>query len=422
LQVELSDLAAQVKRLGAAHQTRRTALRRLGVGSVAVGLLTAVGAHSGRAQTWDGLTPTAESAPGASAIPPAPIAGVSGGLPPFAYALEASAPIQYPAGTVRWATNTQLPTLQGAAFAAERLGAGGLRELHWHLNAHELTCCLAGQGRIGIFAPDGTWETLDIGPGSLTFVPSGYTHYIQNTSSDDLHVLTAFTHEQPETTDLSQALPGIPTPLLAQTFGVAANAFPFLATRGDRFIVSLPEAGPDEPAGTPAAAAPSAYSTTVDQLPVVTFAGGTVQPLTTQQIPRLQGITVFPLKAVPYGLREPHWHANASELDYFVSGHAQIGLVAPDGNLQTVTVGPGDIAFLPQNWFHYIASVSDEPLQILIFFLTPDPRVETLTLSQTFDTVPARVLAASFDGDPDQFAALPKRGTVGIAPPVAADT
>ena len=60
-----------------------------------------------------------------------------------------------------------------------------------------------------------------------------------------------------------------------------------------------------------------------------------------------------------------------------------------------------------------------EPLQILIFFLTPDPRVETFTLSQTFDTVPAPVLAASFDSDPARFAALPKRGTVGIAPPVA---
>jgi hypothetical protein len=68
-----------------------------------------------------------------------------------------------------------------------------------------------------------------------------------------------------------------------------------------------------------------------------------------------------------------------------------------------------------------IASVSDEPLQILIFFLTPDPRVETITLSLTFDNVPTRVLAASFDSDPARFASLPKRGNVGMAPPVAED-
>jgi oxalate decarboxylase len=420
LQVERSDLAAQVKRFGAAQQTRRAALRRLGLGSVAAGLLTAIGAQSGRSQTWEDLPQTAESVPVTPAVSPAPLAGVSGGLPPFVYALEASAPTQYTAGTIRWATRAQFPPLQGAAFASEHLGAGGLRELHWHLNAHELNYCLAGHGQIGIFAPDGTSETLAIQPGSITFVPNGYTHYIQNTSTDDLHVLTAFTHEQPETTDLSQALPGIPTPLLGQTFGVSANEFPFLATRGDRVLVSLPEHGQDEPAGTPVGTAPSSYSITVDQLPVVTFAGGTLQPLTAQQLPRLQGITVFPLEAVPYGLREPHWHPNAGELNYCVSGHAQIGLVAPDGNLQTVAVGPGDIAFLPQNWFHYIANVSDEPLQLLIFFITAGPRVETINLSQTVDNVPARVLAASFDTDPAWFAALPKRGNVGIAPPVAA--
>lgn len=421
MQVELADLAAQVKRLGSAHQTRRAALRRFGAGSVAAGLLTVVGARSGNSQTWEGSTPTAESAFVTPAVPPAPFPGVSGGLPPFVYALESSAPTRYTAGTLRWATKTQVPPLQGASFASEHLGAGGLRELHWHLNAHELSYCLAGQGRIGIFAPDGTSETLDIRPGSITFVPNGYTHYIQNTSSDDLHLLIAFTHEQPETTDLSQALPGIPTPLLAQTFGVSANGFPFLATRGNRVLVSMPEHVPDEPAGTPAAAAPSAYSINAEQLPVVTLAGGTLQPLSDQQIPRLQGITVFPLVAVPHGLREPHWHPNASELNYCVSGHAQIGLVAPDGNLQTFTVGTGDIAFLPQNWFHYIASVSDEPLEFLIFFLTAEPRVETINLSQTFDHVPAGVLAASFDSDPARFAALPKRGNVGIAPPLADD-
>jgi hypothetical protein len=114
--VELADLAAHVKRLGSAHQTRRAALRRLGVGSGAAGLLTAAGARSGRFQTWKDSTPTAEGVPGAPAIPPASIAGVSGGTPPFVYALEASAPAQYPAGTVRWATNAQFPPVQGARF------------------------------------------------------------------------------------------------------------------------------------------------------------------------------------------------------------------------------------------------------------------------------------------------------------------
>jgi oxalate decarboxylase len=149
--------------------------------------------------------------------------------------------------------------------------------------------------------------------------------------------------------------------------------------------------------------------------------GGTVQPLTDQQIPKLEEITVFPLTAVPHGLREPHWHPNAAELNYCVSGQAQIGLVAPDGNVQTFAVNAGDIAYIPRNWFHYIANTGDEPLDFLIFFITPDPRIQTINLSLTVDHVPASVLAASFDSDPAAFAALPKRGNVGIVPPVEAE-
>ena len=205
---------------------------------------------------------------------------------------------------------------------------------------------------------------------------------------------------------------------MLETFGVPASDVPFLATRGDRVIVAQAGVEVDAAAGTPVTAAPSSYGVTVDQLPVVSYAGGTVQTLNDQQIPRLTGITVFPLTAVPHGLREPHWHPNAGELNYCVSGRAQIGLVAPDGNVQTFAVEAGDIAFIPRNWFHYIANVGDEPLQFLIFFIVAEGRVQTINLSQTFESVPAGVLAASFDGDAAWVAALPKRGNVGIAPPV----
>ena len=398
------------------RQSRRSVVGRLGLGGLAAGLLSTAPLDQVRAQAWSEPTPDASSAPPTEAVPP--LEGVTGGLPPFAYPLENSAPVVYEAGTLRWATSKQFARLQGVSMASLRLAVNGLRELHWHLNSNELNVCLAGQGRIGIFAPDGTSETIEIVPGSITFIPNGYTHYIQNTSSDELHVVIAFTNERPETTDFSQALPVLPTPLLAQTFGVTASAFPFLATRGDRALVAMTVAGEGVESATPVADGPSAYSVNAGDLSVVAFDGGTVQPLTNQQIPALDGITVFPLTAVPHGLREPHWHPNAAELNYCVSGRAQIGIVAPDGNVQTFAVNAGDIAYVPQNWFHYIANTGDEPLEFLIFFVTPDARLQTINLSLTVDHVPAAVLAASVGGDPAAFSALPKRGNVGIAAPV----
>lgn len=418
--MELSDLDTDATHLSPGRQSRRAVVSRLGFGGLAAGLLTTAAAGVVAAQSWDDPSPLA-TVPVAPAMPMVPLEGVTGGLPSFAYPLEASAPVEYGAGALRWATGVQLPTLQGVSMASLRLAAGGLRELHWHLNANELNVCLAGEGHIGIFAPDGTSETIEIVPGSITFIPDGYTHYIENTGADELHLVVAFTHERPETTDFSQALPSFPTPLLAQVFGVSPSEFPFLATRGDRVLVPLTATGEEAVTGTPIAGTSSAYSFNAGDLPVSGFAGGTVQPLTDQQIPLLEGITVFPLTAVPHGLREPHWHPNAAELNYCVSGTAQIGVIAPDGNVQTFAVNAGDIAYIPRNWFHYIANTGDEPLQFLIFFITPDARLQTINLSQTLDHVPAAVVAASFDSDPAAFAALPKQGNVGIAPPVSVE-
>jgi oxalate decarboxylase len=296
-----------------------------------------------------------------------------------------------------------------------------VRELHWHLGAHELGYVMAGQGRMGIFSTDGTGDTFDIQPGSITFVPEGYTHYIQNTGEETLHLILAFTQEQPGTMDLSQALPGFPQHLLAETFGVPDADFPFLATRGDRSIVQLPAPRGDVGMATPVVSASSPYSVQTEQVAQKEFVGGggSARPVSTKDIPLLQGITLFTLNIVPHGLREPHWHPDTGELNYCVSGRGQIGLVAPDGSVQTFAIEPGTIGFMPSNWFHYIANVTDDPLEMLVFFAGPTAPGPHIELSQTVGYFPPDIVAASFGVDPAAFAALPKRGDVFLAAPVA---
>ena len=79
-------------------------------------------------------------------------------------------------------------------------------------------------------------------------------------------------------------------------------------------------------------------------------------------------------------------------------------------------MGAGDVAYIPKNWFHYIASVNDEPLVFLAFFddIAPN-RVDLSGMTAFF---PPEVLAASFGMDPEVFAALPQRETVVIAAPL----
>jgi oxalate decarboxylase len=70
----------------------------------------------------------------------------------------------------------------------------------------------------------------------------------------------------------------------------------------------------------------------------------------------------------PGALREPHWHPNAWEINYCISGAAEFGIVLPDATQATMRVGPGDAVFVPQGAGHYLASVGDEDLEFVAFF------------------------------------------------------
>ena len=222
-------------------------------------------------------------------------------------------------------------------------------------------------------------------------------------------MIVAFTSEKPEHFDFSVTLPWFPGELIAQALGVAPGTLPMLSRLGDLSIV---------PAALPADLAltvDNAFSVQTDQLSLDTYAGGTARPVTVEHIASLADISLFVLDVEPRGMREPHWHTNASEFNYCVAGTAQIGIVAPDGSSQTFVVEPGNVAYIPANWFHYIASVSDEPLRFLVFFGNVKP--DHIDLSQVAVFFPSEVLAASFDLDPAVFADLPKQGDVFVAAP-----
>ena len=333
----------------------------------------------------------------------------------FKYQLEASEPRQFEGGTNRVVTRQNIPSLKGMAIYSLQIAPGCLRELHWHPNACELSYCLQGQGTMGIFSPAGDNATFEIGVGSVSFVPTGYFHYIRNTGSETLKVIAAFTHEDPEHIDLSESLDNVPGEFLAETFAVPPSTFPDLPKRGDRFLVKLGTMATGTSAsgngGSDASTRP--YTCKLEQLAPNVYEGGTVKELGVTEIPCLEGITLFSLHAESRSLREPHWHPNAAELNYCLRGTAQIGIVAPNGERETFVVEAGDVAFIPQNYFHYIASISDEPMNFLVFFSNIRPN--HIDLSQSFAWFPSEVIAASFGVDPQVFASLPKRGDVFIA-------
>jgi oxalate decarboxylase len=331
----------------------------------------------------------------------------------FKYQLESSTPYYFEGGTNRIATQKNIPSLKDIALYSLQIDPGCLRELHWHPNAGELNYCLQGHGVIGIFSPAGDHDTFEIQEGCVTFVPKGYYHYICNTGLSRLRILAAFTHENPEYLDLSETLVNVPKEYLAKTFGVSTEMLPNLAPRGDKFLVKIGKATTSDLISATGGSHPGSYMSNIEQTPLYTYEGGTVHTLSSKEIPHLDGITVFSLRAVPHALREPHWHPNAGELNYCVQGTAQIGITSPAGKHEIFEVRPGDVAYIPPGYFHYIASITDEPMYFLIFFSSVKP--DHIDISQTFDYFPREIIAASFGMEMHVFDNLPKRGDVLIA-------
>ncbi|WP_256758234.1 oxalate decarboxylase family bicupin [Cohnella sp. WQ 127256] len=110
----------------------------------------------------------------------------------FKHQLLGQVPIRTPGGSVRIVDSTNFPISQTIAAALVEIEPGAMRELHWHPNNDEWQYYLTGQGRMTVFAGNGTARTFDYRAGDVGYVPFAYGHYIQNTGNQTLWFLEMF--------------------------------------------------------------------------------------------------------------------------------------------------------------------------------------------------------------------------------------
>jgi oxalate decarboxylase len=389
-----------ITRLFARQASRRSALRQLGGGGAALAALGGVGSGAGIATASAPVTaqPEATSA--------------------FAYRLEASAPLEFDGGLARVVTQHEFPVLASMAIRSEQLDPGALQAPHWHPEAGEVHYVMAGQGTATVLSPGHEYASFELRPGSVSFFPRGHYHFVHNTGDEPMQVLAAFTHETPTQFSAGDVFGFVPKPIQAQVLGVPAADFPDLPAPTSRPVVpQVPAAAARE--ADQSATPPAPYTLNLDGIEPAVFEGGTVTNVRGKEFARLDGICFLPLYVEARGVREPHWHPNAAELIYIVSGEAEIGLVGPDDVRETFTIGPGDLAFFPMNWFHYVASSGTEPLDSIVYLSHAAPT--RIDLSDMVAFLPREVTAASVGLETTAFNALPDRpGIVVAAAPAGA--
>lgn len=115
---------------------------------------------------------------------------------------------------------------------------------------------------------------------------------------------------------------------------------------------------------------------------------------TAANFPILKGLSIYHLVIRPGCFREPHWHANADEVGYCLSGTALITIFASGNEHHRFVVGAGDMFFVPSGSLHSIENTGGNDAEFVITF--SHERVEDFGLSGFAGCLTPGVLGNAF--------------------------
>jgi len=334
---------------------------------------------------------------------PAPLAGAE--LPSFRFRLGAVAPKTWDGGWAKEATVVDFPVSQAIAGVLMSLAPGGLRELHWHANAAEWAYVIKGQCRVTTINPQGQSQIVDFNAGDVWYFPRGFGHSIQGIGSEDCLFVLVFDNgyfSEFGTFSITDWVGHTPPEVLAKYFGVPASTFANFPKR-EVYIAK----GPVPP---PLSANPAPGS--LDRGPLThryqllaqrpdTYSGGTNRLVSQRQFPISTTVTGALMQIKPGALREPHWHPNADEWQYYISGRARMTVFGSHGRVRTEEFNAGDVGYVPQGYGHYIENIGNEDVELLIAL--NNGTYESISLADWIGANPHLLLATNFEVPENTF-------------------
>ncbi|GGA29021.1 cupin domain-containing protein [Psychrobacillus lasiicapitis] len=114
---------------------------------------------------------------------------------------------------------------------------------------------------------------------------------------------------------------------------------------------------------------------------------------------------------------EPHYHPNASELVYCISGAMAVSILNPfTKQYQHYTITPGQVANIPQGWWHYQMATEDRTHALAIFNASTP---EVILGSDILRLTPSNIMAHTYCMDENQWrkAIKPITASTYIGPP-----
>lgn len=301
------------------------------------------------------------------------------------------------------ASSKKLPFFKHMALAEIILNEKGVREPHWHPNANEMTYCQNGKALVTIFSPNNIRTTFTLSEGEIFHIPKGYIHHIENIHRGKSRFILCYDHDAPEDLDLSESVGSMTAQTLASTFGSSRSVFEKIKKKAkDQFIVKRKTGLTPLPASIP-----NPYKFDLESInPQIETKGGSARIANVHNFSALKDLALFSLRIAPKGVREPHWHPNATELNYVLKGKARLTIFSPGGEKDTFEVGAGQGSMIPPGYFHYIENIGAGEMHMSVFFNNKEP--DDIGLSGAFSVYSEEVLAALFSLEPKFFRQIQK--------------
>src|ERR1700744_4603343 len=282
-----------------------------------------------------------------------------GDIGPIWYSFDLARNRVQEGGWAHQVTQRELPPSTDLAGVVMRLTAGSFRELHWH-TADEWAIMLDGNARVTLLNPDGAIFIDDVAKGDLWYFPAGHPHSIQGLGPNGGEFLLVFNQgmfSEDNTFLPSEWLAHTPSEVLTKNFGWDKATIAKLPKSALYIFPSdLPRSLAEDRAavGGTTEQTPIPYTFKLASMePQFRTQGGDARIVDSRNFPAAKNIAGALLTIKPGGMRELHWHPNASEWQYYISGKGRFTVFSPVGQARTMDVNANDVGYVPSNAGHY---------------------------------------------------------------------
>ncbi len=329
----------------------------------------------------------------------------------FKYDLEAQTHWTGEGGSAKEATIVQFPVSESIAGVSMRLKPGAMRELHWHAIAAEWAYVIEGNVRATVISPNTEAEQTDFGPGDIWYFPKGHGHALQNLGPGDAHFLIVFDNgafSEFGTLSVTDWLALTSPEVVVRNLGLPADVVAKLP-RKEVYITpgKIPPAVPEAFInGNPSENQHPHKYRLGKATPHVESGKSWIKLVTQKEFPIQSTLSAAVEVIEPGGMREMHWHPNADEWQYYLSGKARVRIFGGHQRILTEEFSKGHVGFIRQGFGHYVENIGTEPLKFIAMFNSPF--FEEISITSWLSGNPPGILSDNLGISKEMIAKLPK--------------